>query len=145
MAGGERMAHSQELTRNQTLVLGALSGKPGPVTAYALLHDLRDEGLRNPNQVYRALDKLMEYGLVHRLESLNAFVACAHPHDHAHRHGRGMIAFAICEGCGQAEEFSDAGVEERLKGWSQDHAFRLSRAIIEMRGTCERCLGIKAG
>lgn len=138
------MTHTQELTRNQALVFGVLSGKPGPVTAYALLHDLRDDGLRNPNQVYRALDKLMEYGLVHRLESLNAFVACAHRHDHAHAHAHGMIAFAICEACGQAEEFSDAAIEERLKGWSNDHAFHLSRAIIEMRGTCESCAGTQA-
>lgn len=133
------MAHSQELTRNQALVLGVLSGKTSPVSAYMLLHDLRDEGLRNPNQVYRALDKLMEYGLVHRLESLNAFVVCAHPHDHGHTQGHSMIAFAICEGCGRAEEFSDVMVAERLNDWSQGHAFRLSRAIIEMRGTCENC------
>lgn len=133
------MTQSQKLTRNQALVLGALSAKSNPLTAYALLHDLRDEGLHNPNQIYRALDKLMEYGLVHRLESLNAFVACAHPHDHAHPDAHGMIAFAICESCGQAEEFSDSVVEARLRGWSRDHAFRLSRAIIEMRGTCESC------
>lgn len=133
------MAHHQELTRNQTLVMEALSSKAGPVTAYALLHDLRDEGLRNPNQVYRALDKLMEYGLVHRLESLNAFVACAHPHEHAQPHVHGMIAFAICESCGQAQEFSDAVIEAGLKGWSADHAFRLSRAIVEMRGICGNC------
>lgn len=134
------MAAYQDLTKNQTLVLGALAGRLGPATAYTLLHDLRDEGLRNPNQVYRALDKLVEYGLVHRLESMNAFVACARPHDHAHPHAHGMIAFAICEACGQAEEFSDEVVEQRLKGWSRDHAFRQSRAIIELRGTCENCV-----
>lgn len=139
------MAQAQELTRNQALVLGALSDKVSPISAYGLLDDLRDQGLRNPNQVYRALDKLVEYGLVHRLESLNAFVACAHPHEHGQRHHHGLIAFAICESCGQAEEFSDAEVEKRLKGWSQDHAFRLSRAIIELRGTCGACATTRVG
>lgn len=139
------MAHSQELTRNQALVLGVLSGKSSPVSAYTVLDDLRGEGLRNPVQVYRALEKLMEYGLVHRLESLNAFVACAHPHDHAHTHTHGTIAFAICETCGQAEEFSDAMIEERLKGWSKDHTFRLSRSIIELRGTCGGCAAKRVG
>lgn len=56
-----------------------------------------------------------------------------------------MIVFAICEACWQAEEFSDEVLEGRLKGGSQDHTFRLSRAIIEMRGTCERCLGSNVG
>jgi Fur family zinc uptake transcriptional regulator len=71
-----------------------------------LLDQLRDDGFRAPLQVYRALDTLMKGGLVHRLESLNAFVACAEPHDHSHR----MTAFAICDTCGQVMEFSDHAV-----------------------------------
>ncbi len=129
------MTQLQDLTRNQSLVFERLTAHGAPASAYDLLDGLRDAGLRNPNQVYRALDKLVEYGLVHRLESINAFVTCAHPHDHKH----GLIAFAICETCGQAEEFSDDFVEERLRGWSMDHAFRLSRAIIEIRGACKAC------
>ena len=130
------MTHAPELTKNQRLVLNALSREDGPLSAYSLLDQLREHGFRAPLQVYRALDKLMEYGLVHRLESLNSFVACAHPHDHRH----GMIAFAICEKCGQVDEFSDDTVESRLNGWSKDHAFRLSKTTIEMRGTCAQCV-----
>lgn len=130
------MMHAPELTKNQRLVLDALSREDGPLSAYSLLDQLREHGFRAPLQVYRALDKLMEYGLVHRLESLNSFVACAHPHDHRH----GMIAFAICEKCGQVDEFSDDTVESRLNGWSKDHAFKLSKTTIEMRGTCAQCL-----
>lgn len=130
------MIHAHELTKNQSLVLGALSNNVGPVSAYTLLDKLREHGLRAPLQVYRALDKLIEYGLVHRLESLNSFVACAHPHDHKH----GLIAFAICENCGQVDEFSDATVEKRLKGWAKDNAFKLSKTTIELRGTCSNCV-----
>ncbi|MGE4246150.1 MAG: transcriptional repressor, partial [Parvibaculaceae bacterium] len=69
-------------------------------------------------------------------ESLNSFVACAHPHDHIH----GLIAFAICESCGQVDEFPDAVVEKRLKGWARDHSFRTAKTTIELRGTCSECV-----
>lgn len=129
------MARAPELTRHQTLVLNALAHGEGPASAYDLLDRLRSDGMRAPQQVYRALDKLVECGLVHRLESLNSFVACAHPQDHKH----GLIAFAICDGCGHVDEFSDAAIERRLKAWSNDHAFRLGKASIELHGTCAGC------
>jgi Fur family zinc uptake transcriptional regulator len=131
------MEQAPELTKHQTLVLEALSREEGPASAYALLEQLRSEGLRAPPQVYRALEKLLEYGLVHRLESLNSFVACTHPHEHKHKHG--VVAFAICDGCGQVDEFSDAAIERRLKGWSNDHAFKLRSAAIELHGNCVNC------
>lgn len=130
------MAHAPELTRHQTLVLDALARAEGPASAYALLDQLREEGLRAPPQVYRALEKLIEYGLVHKLESLNSFVACAHPHEHRH----GLIAFAICDTCGQVSEFSDAAIEKRLKGWADANSFRIGSTAIEVRGTCAGCL-----
>ncbi|ANN79217.1 hypothetical protein BAU07_20715 [Bordetella flabilis] len=73
--------------------------------------------------------------LVHKLDSLNAFVACTHPHPHTH----GLAAFAICTNCGKAEEIADPAIEKRLQGWSRNHAFTLESAIIEMRGTCAQC------
>ena len=130
------MIHARELTRNQALVLNALTSSEGPASAYTLLDQLREHGFRAPLQVYRALEKLIEYGLVHRLESLSSFVACAHPHDHKH----GPVAFAICETCGQVDEFSDAAIEKRLKNWAQDHSFTLAKTTIELRGTCAGCL-----
>lgn len=134
------MAQLHDLTKNQTLVLNALTRLEGPASAYSLLDQLREQGFRAPLQVYRALDKLMEMGLVHRLECLNSFVACAHPHEHAHGHKHGLVAFAICESCGQVEEFSDAKVEERLRGWANDHSFKLAKTTIELRGSCAGCL-----
>ena len=61
------------LTRHQSLVLDALVRAEHPASAYALLDQLRGDGMRAPQQVYRALDKLIAYGLVHRVASLNAF------------------------------------------------------------------------
>ena len=59
-----------DLTKNQSLVMSALSKAEGPLSAYSILDELRDQGFRAPLQVYRALEKLMDVGLVHRLESL---------------------------------------------------------------------------
>jgi Fur family zinc uptake transcriptional regulator len=126
---------ADDLTRNQELVLGALAHADGPLSAYDILDRLRDDGLRAPLQVYRALEKLTERGLAHRLESLNAFVCCAD----AHCHEAGTIAFAICEGCGKVEEFAEPSVEQKLKGWSKSSGFRPNRITIELRGLCKAC------
>jgi Fur family zinc uptake transcriptional regulator len=130
------MSSQHDLTKNQEMVLGALSAADGPLSAYTILDRLRDRGFRAPLQVYRALDKLLDYGLIHRLESINSFVACAHPQCHGH----GSIAFAICEQCGQVEEFSDATVQKRLSDRSREHGFKPSKTVIEIRGTCAACL-----
>jgi Fur family zinc uptake transcriptional regulator len=132
------MADPHDLTRNQNIVLGALSSATGPLSAYGILDQVRGEGLKAPLQIYRALDRLVEMGLVHRLESLNAFVACAHAHDH-----EGLAAFAICESCGRVDEFADETVEERLGAWSKATGFAPERTTIEIRGHCAEC--VRAG
>ncbi|MEM9633862.1 MAG: Fur family transcriptional regulator [Pseudomonadota bacterium] len=129
-------ASHPELTKNQALVFGSLSDAGGPLTAYAILDLLRENGFRAPLQVYRALDKLVEYGMVHRLESLNAFVACSHKGCSSH----GAAAFAICEECGDVSEFSPDEVISLLKNWTESRGFRLSRTTIELRGTCRNCV-----
>ncbi len=131
------------LTKNQTLVFDVLNRAEGPMSAYTILDKLRDHGFRAPLQVYRALDKLTEFGMVHRLESLNAFVACAH-RDHeccggAHGHGHGTVAFAICESCNQVLEFHDHKVDHNLGDWAKSKGFKPSKTTIEIRGLCEKC------
>ena len=126
---------ADDLTRNQELVLGTLAHSKAPLSAYDILDRLRGDGLRAPLQVYRALEKLTERGLAHRLESLNAFVCCAD----AHCHASGSIAFAICEHCGQVEEFADPDVEAKLSDLSRSTGFVPSRMTIELRGLCKGC------
>jgi Fur family zinc uptake transcriptional regulator len=133
-------AMAEPLTKNQALVFSVLTRAAAPLSAYALLDQLRNDGFRAPLQVYRALDKLQESGLVHRLESLNAFIACAHCddcQDHGHHHG--LVAFAICDTCGQVDEFSDQQLEHRLKGWAGKSGFHAAKTTIEMRGQCASC------
>lgn len=126
---------ADDLTKNQGLVLGALAHAETPLSAYALLDQLRDEGLKAPLQIYRALDKLVERGLAHRLESLNAFVACAD----AHCHRTGLIAFAICDTCGKVDEFADPVIEDRLGVWAAQTGFTAARTTMEIRGRCAGC------
>lgn len=123
------------MTRNQKLVFETLERAEGPLSAYSILDALRGEGLRAPPQVYRALEKLLETGLVHRLESLNAFVACAHPHACAHS----LTAFAICETCGAVTEFADEVVEARLGAWAGGKGFRPRHTTVEIKGLCAAC------
>ena len=128
--------NAPQMTRNQALVFDVLEKAEGPLSAYTILDKLRDHGFRAPLQVYRALDTLIKGGFVHRLESLNAFVACAEPHDHSHD----MTAFAICDRCGQVVEMSDHEVGEQLDHWVQSTGFAAKKAVIEFRGTCAKCL-----
>lgn len=131
----EHVHTTSELTKNQALVMGALSQSDSPLSAYTILDQLRDDGFRAPLQVYRALDKLVEFGLVHRLESLNAFVACRHPGCDGHQ----TIAFMICETCGQVNEISDTSLAERLKQLASKAGFALKKSTVELRGICSSC------
>jgi Fur family zinc uptake transcriptional regulator len=126
---------ADDLTRNQELVLGALAHSETPLSAYDLLDRLRVDGLRAPLQVYRALEKLTERGLAHRLESLNAFVVCAD----AKCHRTGTIAFAICDKCGNVDEFADEAVDLRLEAWRKRAKFATRQTTIELRGLCANC------
>ncbi len=130
-----------ELTKNQLKVLEKLEAATGPLSAYTLLDQLREQGFRAPLQVYRALDTLIRDGYAHSLESLNAFVACSDAHDHGHGHPHRMTAFAICDQCGQVAEFSDdagrrtprrLGRLDRLR--HQEGRSRVPRHLREMRG-----------
>lgn len=123
------------LTRNQTLVLSALERAGAPLSAYTILDQLREEGFRAPPQVYRALDKLVEMGAVHRLESINAFVACRHPDCEGHE----TAAFAICETCGQVRELNDAHLAHHLRDLAGKDGFVVRKSTVELRGTCATC------
>lgn len=127
------------LTRNQTLVLDTLTRAEAPLSAYTILDQLRGDGLRAPLQVYRALERLIGEGLVHRLESINAFVACAHSSAHSDGHAHEAIAFAICDECGQVSEFSDAEIEAKLDAWASKAKFVARKTAIELRGRCSAC------
>jgi Fur family transcriptional regulator, zinc uptake regulator len=129
------MTGQKTLTRNQCLVLGRLRKAQKPLSAYDILDQLRSEGLKAPLQVYRALGVLTKKGRAHRLESLNAFVACASNECNC----SGLSAFAICDGCGKVDEFTDLVLRQRLQGWADTKGFSATHSVVEMHGTCVVC------
>jgi len=124
------------LTRNQKLVLDVLQGSPRQMSAYEILDQLRPDGLKAPLQVYRALEKLVERNLVHKLESLNAFVSCKHKSCHEGE----LTAFTICNDCGDVREFNVGTVADMLWQQTEKNGFTPFQAAIEIKGTCERCV-----
>lgn len=134
---------SDGLTRNQKLVYDALAQAGTPLSAYQILDLLRGDGFRAPLQVYRALDQLQGRGVVHRLESMNAFVACSHADQHAHgdahAHGEGPIGFAICERCGSVVEIHDEDFRSFIDRIGARAGFRATKTMVEIRGLCEAC------
>jgi Fur family transcriptional regulator, zinc uptake regulator len=124
-----------ELTRNQRLVLDVLLDAGRAMTAYQLLDELRHAGLRAPVQVYRALEALGERELVHRIETLNAFVACNH-RDH-----REAAAFAICDDCRQIWEFT-LPREAGLTAVADSKGFKTRQTTVELHGQCADCADV---
>ncbi len=126
-----------DLTKNQSLVMTALTEAKGPLSAYTILDELRDDGFRAPLQVYRALEKLVEFGLVHRLESLNAFVACQHPSCDGRKEE--TILFTICETCGGVQELVKSQLSNATKSLAREIGFSPKKSTIELRGVCSKC------
>jgi Fur family zinc uptake transcriptional regulator len=119
-------------TRRKVFELVIKAGQP--VGAYRLLEAMQDKGTRvMPPTVYRALNFLQGKGLVHRIESLNAFVACTQ-HEHEHE-GQ----FLICSDCGKTEELADESVSEMLREKASAHGFTLTQQTIELKGLCKDC------
>ena len=134
---GNRMARAAarkpRTGANHELVFAALREAGEPLTAYKLLEQLKDKGICAPLTVYRALDRLIEAGVVHRLESANAFVACAHPH-----HSDSAI-FAICATCGKTAELPNTDLAKAVALKAKRIAFEVDRLIVEIRGRCRTC------
>ncbi|WP_455478087.1 Fur family transcriptional regulator [Bartonella sp. B10] len=126
---------SSKLTRNQILVLNTLKNAQGPLSAYAILDCLREEGFRAPLQVYRALEKLVQLKCIHRLESENAFMACSHPENCQHE----LTIFTICDNCGKVDEIQNKIIVHSVKQMVKGVNFQAHRSTVEVRGICEKC------
>ncbi|MEQ8483209.1 MAG: Fur family transcriptional regulator [Pseudomonadales bacterium] len=111
-----------------------LSRHDRPVGAYELLEELKTLRPRAaPITVYRALDFLLEAGLAHKINALNAFTACrGSEQDH-----RGLIL--ICSKCSSVIELEDRRVENSIKRSAADLEFQTGDEPVEVVGTCGRC------
>src|SRR6516162_5037540 len=126
---------SQKFTPIRRQVLQALLASHRPLGAYEVIDELAKAMPRPaPITVYRALDFLMANGLVHRIESRNAYLACAHHHDAA-----ALVAFLICERCGAVGEMPSTPVAQRLGAAARASGFAPKLSVIEITGTCAHC------
>ncbi len=127
-------SRGKRLTPIRRKVLEILLVQQRSVKAYELLELIRNvQSGAAPPTVYRALDFLVEEGLVHRLDAINAWTAChdagGEPHD----------LLVVCTGCGAVAELSDPDLTRRLADKVSRAGFRLSEHETELRGLCTGC------
>ncbi len=104
-----------------------------PIGAYEVLELMQRDGRTAPPTVYRALDFLLDIGLVHRIASLNAYVGCVQPHQP--HEGQ----FFICETCRSYAELDVAAINEAIAESAAAHGFSVHRHTVEIMGLCPRC------
>ncbi len=133
-------ARGAQLTTLRRQVLELLWESGRPTGAYELIEalGLRDSRRVAPPTVYRALEFLMSQGFVSKIESRNAYVPCAHPE---RRHD---CCFFICKDCGATAELEDPRIEQFLHEQAADLGYRVTRRVVEVVGTCARCIAAGA-
>ena len=124
---------NQDLTKNQKIVLNLLQSSGEPLKAYSILDSLKKEGLKSPLQIYRALDKLVELGRIHKIESKNSFIVCSNSNCASN------TIFTICERCDKVKELKNnnlaAGMFELIKKNGQS----ITRYNLEFFVLCKSC------
>lgn len=126
---------SQKFTPIRRHVLEALLSSHRPLGAYEVIEALAKTMPRPaPITVYRALDFLRDNGLIHRIESRNAFVACVHNHASAE-----PVVFLICERCGAVGEAASTSVAATLSAAARAVGFTPKSPVIEIGGICAHC------
>jgi Fur family transcriptional regulator, zinc uptake regulator len=125
----------RKLTPIRRRVLETLLASHRPLGAYDIIDKFAPGGTRPaPITIYRALDFLMENALVHRIESRNAYLACAHHHD-----ASALVGFLICERCGSVGEVDAAPLAKSLDSAAQHEGFQPKMSVVEITGICAHC------
>lgn len=128
------MKKGLRLTHLRKRVLELVWENHGPVKAYDILDKLGDKKTpAKPPTVYRSLDFLTENGLVHKLNSLNAYVGCTHP---SKKHA---CYFLICKRCREVKECCNQKLTKAIASTSADNNFKISSITLEIEGLCEHC------
>jgi Fur family zinc uptake transcriptional regulator len=105
-----------------------------PAKAYDILENLKGkEWSAKPPTVYRALDFLLETGLVHKLDSINAYIGRSHPRDH------NGCYFLICTDCNEAKECCSSELSDAIElAWNKN-SFKPKKITLEVFGQCSAC------
>ena len=130
-----RMHKENNLSKNQQIIFDLIDKSPEPLKAYTILYNVQKKGINAPPQVYRALDKLVEIGKIHKIESKNAFVACKNSDCEISK----ATAFSICESCEVVDEISDAKLSKYLSSFNHKKGMKFKRFNLEFFGLCKKC------
>ena len=129
------MVEAQLLSKNQQIVLDFIEKSSEPLKAYSILFNVQKKGINAPQQIYRALDKLIEIGKIHKIESKNAFVACRNSNCEISK----ATAFSICESCENVSEISNTKLSKYLSNFSDSSGMKYSKYNLEFFGLCKKC------
>ena len=129
------MEKHQYLTKNQLIVLDLVEKSSEPLKAYSILFNVQKKGLKAPLQVYRALDKLVEIGKIHKIESRNAFVACKNSNCVVSN----ATAFSICESCEKVTEINNSKLSKYLTNFQDNSGMKYNKYNLEFFGLCKKC------
>ena len=129
------MAQAQFLSKNQQIVLEIIEKAKEPLKAYSILFNVQKKGINAPQQIYRALDKLIKMGKIHKIESKNAFVACRSSNCEISK----TTVFSICENCEMVDEISDTKLSKYLSGFNNKKGMKFKRFNLEFFGICKKC------
>lgn len=127
-------ARGLNLTPVRRRVLEIVWRAHDPIGAYEILAELaKERDKAAPPTVYRALEFLIEAGLVHRIDTLNAFLGCDAP-GHAH-----VAQFLVCRNCHRVAEIDDPALNRALAEKSRSMGFRIEPTALEIKGLCSEC------
>ena len=129
------MYKENNLSKNQQIIFDLIDKSSEPLKAYTILFSVQKKGIKAPPQVYRALDKLVETGKIHKIESKNAFVACRNSNCDISK----TTAFSICESCEMVDEINDAKLTKYLTNFSDKKGTKYKRFNLEFFGLCKKC------
>ena len=125
----------KELTKNQKIVLDFIQKSNKPVKAYSILSSVSKKGLKAPPQVYRALEKLIKVGKIHKVESKNAFVVCKNTNCEVSN----ATAFSICQACEKVTEIINSKLSKYLKSFQDNTGMKYKKYNLEFFGLCQKC------
>ena len=130
-----KMNKENNLSKNQQIVFDIIEKSSEPVKAYSILSNVKKKGLKAPPQVYRALEKLIKLGKIHKVESRNAFVACNNSNCVISK----ATVFSICEICQKVTEINNLKLSKYLKNFQDKTGMIYKKYNLEFYGLCTSC------
>ena len=130
------MNHKEEfLSKNQQIIFDFIEKAKEPLKAYSILFNVQKKGIKAPLQVYRALDKLVEIGKIHKVESRNAFIACKSSSCEISK----ATAFSICTMCENVSEINNPKLSKYLTNFEDNSGMNYNKYNVEFFGLCKKC------